>query len=75
MPTLSKARQVAGFNVDSGDGGFWPDVSSDAQVRRMPKGTGTVSFGTWTSNADAAVNGYVTITDSSGNTRKLATIA
>jgi hypothetical protein len=39
------------------------------------KGTGVVSFGTWTTNADAAVNGYVTIKDSSGNTRKLATIA
>jgi hypothetical protein len=39
------------------------------------KGSGVVSFGTWTTNADAAVNGYVTIKDSSGNTRKLATIA
>lgn len=32
-------------------------------------------IGAWTSNADAAVNGYVTVTDNSGNTRKLATIA
>lgn len=32
-------------------------------------------IGAWTSNADAAVNGYVTVTDDSGATRKLATIA
>ncbi len=39
------------------------------------KGTGIVRIGEWTSNADAAVNGYVTIKDVAGNTRKLATIA
>ncbi len=39
------------------------------------KGSGVVQFGTWTSNADTAVNGYVTIKDAAGNTRKLATIA
>lgn len=32
-------------------------------------------IGAWTSNADAAVNGYVTVTDNAGATRKLATIA
>lgn len=41
----------------------------------VPKGTGVVKFGAWTSNADAPVNGYVSIKDSSGNVRKLATIA
>ena len=50
-------------------------TDTNISIRLTPKGTGTVQFGTWTSNADAAVNGYVTITDSSGNTRKLATIA
>lgn len=39
------------------------------------KGTGLVRVGAWTSNADAAVNGYITIKDAAGNTRKLATIA
>lgn len=39
------------------------------------KGTGLVSFGAWSSNADAPVNGYVTIKDAAGNVRKLATIA
>jgi hypothetical protein len=50
-------------------------ADTDVSIRLAPKGAGTVSFGTWTSNADAAVNGYITITDLSGNTRKLATIA
>jgi hypothetical protein len=33
------------------------------------------SFGVWTSNADAPVNGYISFTDETGTTRKLATIA
>jgi hypothetical protein len=40
-----------------------------------PKGTGLVRFGTWTSSADAAINGYITVKDAAGNSRKLATIA
>lgn len=50
-------------------------ADTNVNLRLVTKGSGTVSFGTWTSNADAAVNGYVLITDSSGNQRKLATIA
>jgi hypothetical protein len=38
------------------------------------KGTGVLRFGTWTSNGDAAVNGYVSIRDAGGTIRKLATI-
>ncbi len=48
---------------------------TNIDVRFVPKGSGVVSFGTWTSNGDAAVNGYVTIKDAAGNSRKLATIA
>jgi len=33
------------------------------------------AFGSWSSNADAAVNGYVEFVDDAGITRKLATIA
>lgn len=44
-------------------------------LKLSPAGTGFVQFGTWASNADAAVNGYITIKDASGITRKLATIA
>lgn len=38
-------------------------------------GTGGVSFGTLTANADAAITGYITIKDAGGTTRKLAVIA
>lgn len=40
-----------------------------------PKGTGNVRIGTFTSNADAPVTGYITIKDAAGNLRKLAVIA
>lgn len=39
------------------------------------KGTGMLRFGAWTTSGDVSVNGYVTIKDAAGNTRKLATIA
>lgn len=50
-------------------------TDTNVDLRLSGKGTGTVRFGAFTSNADAAVNGYVTIKDAAGNTRKLATIA
>lgn len=49
--------------------------STDIDLRLVPKGAGAVRFGTWTTNGDAAVNGYITVKDSGGTTRKLATIA
>lgn len=51
------------------------EAGGDANLIAKGAGTGLFGFGTWTSNADAAVNGYVTIVDAAGNTRKLATIA
>lgn len=50
-------------------------TDADIDLALSPKGTGNMRFGTWTTNADAAVNGYVTIKDSGGTVRKLATIA
>jgi len=52
-------------------------LGTDANVdfELLPRGSGYLMFGTWTSNADAAVNGYVTIKDAGGTIRKLATIA
>ncbi|WP_207483135.1 hypothetical protein [Arenibaculum pallidiluteum] len=41
----------------------------------VPKGSGLVRFGTHAGSADGPVNGFVTIRDGAGNTRKLATIA
>lgn len=49
--------------------------STNVDIRLIPKGTGSVWVGAWTTNADAAVNGYITVKDTSGNVRKIATIA
>jgi hypothetical protein len=49
------------------------DTNIDVQL--VPKGTGVVWLGAWTASGDAVVNGYITVKDSGGNTRKLATIA
>jgi hypothetical protein len=50
-------------------------TDTNIDISLITKGSGALQFGTWTSNADAAVNGYVTIKDAGGTTRKLATIA
>lgn len=66
------------YGTNSGAGTAVLDaIGSDTNIsiRLVPKGTGTVQFGTFTSVADTAINGYVMITDSFGNQRKLATIA
>jgi hypothetical protein len=63
--------QNVSFNADNtNDIGF-------AGANRPKNGffAGTLSFGTFTGNADAPVTGFITITDSGGTTRKLAVIA
>lgn len=50
-------------------------TDTDIDIRLSPKGAGVLRFGAWSSNSDAAINGYITIKDASGNLRKLATIA
>lgn len=50
-------------------------TDTNLDIRFVTQGSGVLRFGTWTSNADAPVNGYITIKDGSGTTRKLATIA
>ena len=52
------------------------NASGDANVdiKITPKGSGVVRMGNWTLNADAPINGYITIKDDAGNIRKLATI-
>jgi hypothetical protein len=52
---------------------FGSDTNIDIQL--IPKGTGKVLIGPWTTSSDAAVNGYITVKDSTGNLRKIATIA
>lgn len=50
---------------------------SDTDIDFLLKGQGAglLAFGTWASAAGPAVNGYITIKDAGGTTRKLATIA
>jgi len=50
-------------------------TSADVDIQIAPKGSGRIWVGPWSANVDAAVNGYITIKDSLGNVRKLATIA
>lgn len=73
----SAANYISVGNNTAGAAPYLAALGSDTNIdfQISPKGTGVLRFGTWTSNADAAVNGYVTIKDSAGNTRKLATIA
>lgn len=77
---LTEASAVNYISTQARATGAAPRINSagndtDIDIWLSPKGAGVVRFGTWTSNSDAAVNGYVTIKDASGNTRKLATIA
>jgi len=62
---------AAGSYVRAVAGGT--DTNIDFSIE--PKGAGLLRYGTFTSNADAPITGYVTIKDSGGTTRKLATIA
>ena len=50
-------------------------ADSNVDIELRPKGTGKVWLGGFTSSGDAAVNGYITVKDSTGVTRKIATIA
>jgi hypothetical protein len=50
-------------------------AGTDIDIILTPKGAGTVRFGTRTACSDTAINGYLTIKDSGGTTRKLAIIA
>ena len=50
-------------------------TDTDIDIELRPKGAGMVWIGDWTTNPDSAVNGYITVKDSTGTTRKIATIA
>jgi len=66
-------RIIGGRYDDNVTGDFGGDKASqgflmlDASLRPV--------FGDWTTNGDVAIQGYVTIVDQTGTTRKLATIA
>lgn len=50
-------------------------TDSNIDIELVPKGLGLVRLGPWAINTDVPVNGYVSVKDSSGTVRKLATIA
>ena len=50
-------------------------VDTDIDLFLGGKGAGLVRFGTYASSADVACNGYITIKDEAGTTRKLMTTA
>lgn len=49
--------------------------SAAIDIEIVPKGGGYLRFGGWSIEASPTINGYVTIKDSNGNVRKLATLA
>lgn len=73
----SPANYVGLDAADSGNPAMLSSAGADTDIdlRIFTKGTGKIWLGAWSSNADAVVNGYMTVKDSSGNIRKLATIA
>ena len=80
MRAIYVASAVNRLDVTGATTGNAPAIAAggsdtNVDIKLAPKGTGSVWLGAWTSNADAAVNGYVTVKDTSGNVRKLATIA
>ena len=48
---------------------------NNQNILLSPNGTGKVKFGTFTGSGDVAVNGSISILDSGGSARKLATVA
>jgi hypothetical protein len=76
----TSATAVNRVQITAGDTGVHPQITvegddANLDIRLIPKGTGAIRFGSWISNADTAITGYITIKDSVGTTRKLATIA
>jgi hypothetical protein len=53
---------------------IYSQVAND-NIYLNPTGTGKVKFGTYAATGDTASNGYITILDAAGNTRKLMTCA
>ena len=73
--TVSNYLYVTG--AEAGDPPILTVAGTDTNIdiRIQPKGTAYLRFGTWVSNADANITGYVYIKDIGGTLRKMATIA
>lgn len=75
--TASAANYLSLANNTAGTPPYVAALGADTNIdlQLTPKGAGLLRFGAFTSNADTAVTGYITIKDAGGTTRKLATIA
>jgi hypothetical protein len=74
------ATAVNRIQIAAVDTGNHPQIAADGSdtnidLRLLPKGTGLIRFGTFSSSADVACNGWVSIKDNAGTTRKLMTTA
>ena len=67
---LAVNTNTAGLPILQAIGG-----SADISIQLLPKGAGTLSFGTYTASMALTVQGYIEIKDSGGTIRKLAVIA
>ncbi len=72
---VANSLRVAGGAAGSAVTLLGEGSDTKIDIAFTPKGTGMMRFGTYTSNADVACNGWVTIKDSGGTTRKLMTTA
>lgn len=73
-------NSVNRLQVSCTDTGVAPALQSggsdtDIDISFIPKGAGLLRFGTFTGSGDVACNGYITVKDFAGNTRKLMTTA
>lgn len=50
-------------------------AAADIDIQIIPKGSGRILIGPWATSADVPVNGFITVKDSAGNIRKIATVA
>ena len=73
--TVANNLRVAGASTGASPQIIAQGSDTNIDLQLTAKGSGSIKFGTFTSNADAAVVGYVTIKDGAGNVRKLAVIA
>jgi hypothetical protein len=68
-----------GYLVSSGGTGVHTlkaaGTSTNIDLALATQGAGLLKFGTWTSSADVAITGYITVKSADGTTRKLAVIS
>ena len=72
--SLYGSNQFLDINYATPDVNF-SGIIADKNLFLNPAGTGKVKFGTFTGSGDVAVNGSISILDSGGSARKLATVA